>query len=315
MNIKSLVKHLYSLLHGSLKTSNSSSDLKRLSNDELLSLMRHDSHRIEKAVYNNILEAKQRVYEEKREKLAQIYQILEERNYPADEPTIIWSKQIYNAFHALETDFIQKNSQPVPDFDSKAAQPFAEFVRGRRSVRVWAEEQPAQDVLENIAHSMIDAARWAPTSGNRQPWRFLILQNSEEKALLRKIKEEHCTNAPLLIFVGMDVRLYGALGKSERSIFIDAGAAIMQMVLAAHKCGLGVCWNHFADDLVISRKSNQEIYSVFAERLNIPEYVTPIAIVAIGLPKFIPPEPARMEIKSLMADYNSSQELHSVKAL
>jgi nitroreductase len=147
---------------------------------------------------------------------------------------------------------------------------------------------------------MIDAARWAPTSGNRQPWRFLIITRREEKELLMKIKEEHCVTAPLLIFVGMDQRVYGALGKDERGIYIDAGAAAMQMVLLAHKCGLGVCWNHFADDLINSRKVNQDIYRRFARTMGIPEWIAPIAIVAIGIPEFLPPEPARMAVDGLM---------------
>ncbi|RUT04169.1 hypothetical protein DSM107010_58450 [Chroococcidiopsis cubana SAG 39.79] len=271
--------------------------------------MRHESHRIEKAVYNNILEAKQSVYREKWERLSVIHQILKDRGYPANEPTIAWSKQIYDAFEVLETDFIQRNSKLAPQFNPNAAKQFVEFLREKRSVRIWAEEQPAQCILEAIAYSMIDAARWAPTSGNRQPWRFVILSNLEDKELLKKVKENHCTSAPLLIFVGMDTRLYGAFGKSERSIYIDAGAAIMQMILLAHKCGPGVCWNHFADDLINSRNINKTIYSQFTKKLNIPEYIAPIAIVAIGYPSFIPPEPARMEIESLVIDSGKHKTL------
>lgn len=281
-------------------------DLSRLSNQQLLSLMRHESHRIEKGVYNNIFVSKQNYFQHLRKKLGQLYQLLEERGYSMDEPTIIWSKKIYSAFDNLEKDFILTNSKPPPEFNPNAAQPFVEFVRARRSVRVWAEKQPEPDVLEQIAYKMIDAARWAPTSGNRQPWRFLILKSREEKESLRKIKEEHCISAPLLIFVGIDTRIYGALGKSERGIFVDAGAAIMQMVLVAHKCGLGVCWNHFADDLINSREINKKIYTDFAKAFKIADYLAPIAIIAFGIPKFIPPEPARMEIKNLMVESKSS---------
>ncbi len=320
MNIKSQLKrlpgliHLYKIAKSSIKvTKNKTShnksnpyiDLQDLSNDQLLSLMRHESHRIEKAVYNNILEAKNNIYREKWERLGIIYKILKERKYSPNEPTIAWSRQIYDSFDNLETHFIQQNSRPAVEFNPNQKETFIKFLRTRRSTRVWADEQPPQDMLEKIAYSMIDAARWAPTSGNRQPWRFLILQSQQEKELLRTIKEEHCISAPLLIFVGMDTRLYGALGKEERSIFIDAGAAIMQMVLLAHKCQLGVCWNHFADDLISSRELNKEKYSNFTKKLNIANYIAPIAILAIGIPKFIPPEPARMEIENLMIEYRN----------
>jgi nitroreductase len=274
--------------------------LSSMSNDQLLSLMRHESHRIEKAIYNNILEEKYDIYHQKWEKLDEIYRILEEREYNLDEPTIIWSKQIYDNFHDLENGFIKKNSNIPAEFIPEACFSFVQFLSARRIVRVWNQKQPSISSLEKIALSMIDGAKWAPTSGNRQPWRFIILKTSEQKEMLRGIKEEHCINAPLLIYVGMDTRLYGALGEEERSIFIDAGAAIMSMCLVAHHCGLGVCWNHFADDLINSRESNKNTYSEFAQRLNIGEYIAPIAIIAIGVPEFIPPVPARMEIENLL---------------
>lgn len=313
MSIKNTIKEipgfvpLYRILKGKNDSSNNVYEkLSELTNDQLLSLMRHESHRIEKTIYNDILESKYSIYLEKWKKLDVIYQILESRGYDLNEPTIVWARKIYDAFDKLEQDFIQKNSLPASKFAPDLAEPFIEFLRARRSVRVWAEEQPDVQVLEQMAHNMIDAARWAPTSGNRQPWRFLILIKPEEKELLKGIKENHCISAPLLIFVGMDTRLYGAFAKSERSIYIDAGAAIMQMVLVAHKCGLGVCWNHFADDLINSRKDNQKIYSNFARKLNIPDYIAPIAIIATGVSKFIPPEPARMEIESLLIHSNEN---------
>jgi len=158
--------------------------------------MRHESHRIEKAVYNNILEAKHSFYEEKRERLRAIYEILDERGYPTGEPTNLWSRQIYDAFSTLEKDFIQLNSQLPQHFNPTAAASFVEFLRKRRSVRVWADNQPDDQDLREIARSMIDAARWAPTSGNRQPWRFMVLTDNEDKKLLRGLKEDHCLNAP-----------------------------------------------------------------------------------------------------------------------
>jgi len=267
--------------------------------------MRHESHRIEKTIYNDILGSKYETYRKKWDKLSNIYGILERRKYDMTEPTVIWSKKIYNAFDNLEEKFIRANSLPPTHFDPSQNLSFKSLLRSRRSVRVWAEQQPNQEEFDKLAYDMIDAARWAPTSGNRQPWRFLVLVKPEEKELLRGVKEQHCISAPLLIYVGMDTRLYGAFSNSERSIYIDAGAAIMQMVLLAHNSGMGVCWNHFADDLLSSRKGNQIVYSNFAERMGIPDYIAPVAIVATGVSKFIPPEPARMSIESLLIGANN----------
>ncbi|HDL64665.1 MAG TPA: hypothetical protein ENH12_04670 [Proteobacteria bacterium] len=275
-------------------------ELERLSDDELLSLMRHETHRIEKALYNNLLITKQKLFEEKRDRLGRIFRILQERSLSPEEPTVAWARRVHDGFDSLREKFIEPGSTPPPAFDPEAAGPFIQFLEARRSVRVWADNQPDQDTLKNIAGEMIDAAREAPNSGNRQAGRFRILQTPKEKELLAKLKEHHCVTAPLLIFVGMDRRLYGAMGKEERCVYIDAGAAIMQMILLAHRCGLGTCWNHLGDDLINSREENKKIYRRFSEMMDIPSYITPVAVIALGRAAFIPPRPGRMEHDSVM---------------
>ena len=262
---------------------------------ELLAIMRHESHRIEKAVYNDILDSKRSDYVRKRDRVVEIHVLLEQRGVRHDEPTWVWSRQIVDAFDALETDFIRARSTPSPSLDLAKIEPFLEFLQSRRSVRVWSDEQPDAAVLRRTAEQMITAAKSAPTSGDRQPWRFRIIDDPDEKALLHGIKEEHCTSAPVLVFVGMDRRVYGALGDGEAGLYIDAGAAIMQMYLLAHAAGLGMCWNHFARDLVDSRPKNQVTYARFAEALAIPDHVEPVAIVAFGAGRYVPPAPARTD--------------------
>lgn len=274
--------------------------LSRLSDDELLGLMRHNSHRIEKAVYNRILETKRAEFQSRHQLIALIHEILAARGFPMDEPSVAWSCKITECFGNLEEGFIRPNSSPTSlSIDLSKADRLIECFRRRRSIRVWAEAQPDEGTLLAIARRMIDAARWAPNSGNRQTWRFRTIVKEEERLLLRKIKEYHCVSAPLSVFVGMDGRLYGALGERESCMYIDAGAAIMQMMLTAHESGFGTCWNHFAEDLVCSRERNKKIYREFAEKLNIPEHIRPVAVVSVGVPRFIPPVPARMAIERL----------------
>jgi nitroreductase len=275
-------------------------DLHSLSTDQLLALMRHEAHRIEKTIYNDILEKKFPIYQRKWVRVGEILELLRSRGLPADEPTMAWARDIHQAFDALDDRFIKPRSTPGEPIDDGAVGRFVELVKRRRSVRVWAELQPDRHRLEALARELIDAARWAPTSGNRQPWRFKVLVDPEKKELLRGLKEGHCIAAPLLVFVGMDTRLYGALGAEERGVYIDAGAAVMQMVLAAHSAGYGVCWNHFADDLIRSRASNVEAYRRFSAALGIALHIAPIAVVAVGRPAFIPPVPARMNIDDLL---------------
>jgi nitroreductase len=271
-----------------------------LSSDELRAFMRHDAHRIEKAFYNRIFDSKRSYFDMRRGNVFSAFDRLVERGEPTDEPTVRWAKQIADEFERLEETFIGPQSRSPEPLDLARADEFLALVKTRRSVRLWADQQPTAAELETFAMTMIEAGTWAPNSGNRQPWRFRIITDQAEKDLLKGLKEEHCYNAPCLIFVGMDSRFYGALGENEAGLHVDAGAAIMLMKLCAHAAGFGVCWNHFCRDLLESRPRNGEIYSAFASALHVPEHVEPVAILAFGRAASIPPVPARQSPTQLL---------------
>ncbi len=56
------------------------------------------------------------------------------------------------------------------------------IIRSRRSIRRY---QPRPVLPEQLTR-LIEAAIWAPSAHNRQPWRFAILQSAESKALLAR---------------------------------------------------------------------------------------------------------------------------------
>jgi nitroreductase len=61
-----------------------------------------------------------------------------------------------------------------------------EAIKGRRSVREFLPDDVPQQDLELI----LDMARYAPITANNQPWKFLVVRNSKDKAMLQtKIKE------------------------------------------------------------------------------------------------------------------------------
>jgi nitroreductase len=276
--------------------------LNQLSREELLAILRHDCHRIEKSVYNNIFKSKRKYFEDKLEKVRLIFSILKQKNWYLDEhPVIQWAEQIEHNFYQLEEQFISVNkTEPSARINYEKAKQLVSDFKIRRSCRVWNEKQPTEDELKTFALQMIDAARWAPNSGNRQAWKFSIITEPEKRILLKGLKEKHCYSAPLLIFTGMDSRFYTPAYHLKDCLFIDAGAAIMQMVNIANSAGFGVCWNHFSEDLVKSRKQNIEAYKRFCKELNIPEYVKPVAIVSVGRAKFLPPTPLRLEVSELI---------------
>ena len=57
------------------------------------------------------------------------------------------------------------------------AEVIQDFIRSRRSVRAFLPKLIPQETLEAI----LETATWAPSAHNRQPWRFVVLTNQEEK--------------------------------------------------------------------------------------------------------------------------------------
>lgn len=106
----------------------------------------------------------------------------------------------------------------------------------RRSVR----EFTAQPVDGEAVKSLLEAARWAPSGLNNQPWRFVVVRSPETiDALSRLTKYSHVVKgAPLLIAVFLNhSEVYHHLKDAQAT-----GAAIQNMLLAAHSLGLGAVW-------------------------------------------------------------------------
>lgn len=282
-------RYLYSL----------SNDVTTMSSEELLALMRHEAHRIEKAAYSNLLGTRSSYYIKCRTRIFDAYDELNRRGQAAD-PTSVWAWNIAVEYEEITARLVPNNTEPEACFDDWAGNKFVDFVSKRRSIRLWANEQPAANELVKLAHKMIDAARWAPNSGNRQPWRFSILLDSKRKDLLRGLKEEHCIRAPCLIFVGMDMRFYRGTGAASSELFLDAGAAIMNSLLCAHASGLSACWNLLTRSLITSRFINQLRFERFRRAIGIPQYIEPTGLISFGIPAYSPPPPTRTAVKDLI---------------
>jgi len=271
-------------------------DFSRLSRHELFSIIQHECHRIEKSSYNNLTISRKDYYNTR---AATVENALSRVGRPRNEgesDVVRWARSILEAFPQISDKFVARLSSPPRTCnDRQTAESLLELYLDRRSTRVWAEKelQPCNDQLEQDAQDAILAASTAPSSGNRQPWRFALLNTPLRRQLLNGLKEPHCTESPYAIFCGIDTSVYGAFASTESAVFIDAGAAIMHMVDFLNSIGYGVCWNHLSQDLILSRPSNKDVYAQFCDALAIPEIIEPIAIVSFGRESFRPPKPPR----------------------
>lgn len=110
----------------------------------------------------------------------------------------------------------------------------------RWSPRAFADRPVEPEKLR----SMLEAARWSASSGNGQPWSFLIATREEPDAFARLVgclSEGNTTWAPRAPVLGMIVaRLVRAGGKPNRHAFYDVGLAMQNFVVQATAVGVYV---------------------------------------------------------------------------
>lgn len=269
---------------------------------ELYSLLMHETHRIEKASYNDLLRNKKSVFDKKVEKIKYIQNLIVSMDPAAkNNPVIQWCSRIIEGYPELNFNYVEKYSTLPRQFNIEFGEKVLLTYSSRRSCRLWGGLLDTEDIRKIII-GLIRAIKWAPNSGNRQGVRIKPLIAEKDRHLLIGLKERHCYSAPLVIFVGVDKRVYGAISSNEECIYLDAAAAIMQMILYIHSIGLGSCWNHFGLDMINSRSNNVKAFNIFKKSLNISDYIIPIALISIGVPKLITPAPERMPDSFFLLD-------------
>lgn len=162
-------------------------------------------------------------------------------------------------------------------------------IKNRRSVRAFTGE----DVSEREVEKIIDAARFAPSAGNIQPWEFVIVRDTEIKQKLAEasLNQTFIEEAPVVVVVCADEtqskRGYGSRGTTLYCIQ-DTAAATQNILLSACALGLGTCWiGAFQEELV-------------KKTLNMPSNVRPVAIIPIGRAAKRPRTPTKRAFKEIV---------------
>lgn len=151
--------------------------------------------------------------------------------------------------------------------------PISDVIKQRRSGRAYADKSVEQGVI----NALFEAARWAPSSMNEQPWRYIyaIRENIE---LWNKIFDTlmegnkiWAKNAPLLV-LSLAKKNFDRNGKPNNSARYDLGAANALLSIQATELGLNVHQMGGFD-------GNQ-----VRQNLNIGEDIELGVIMAIGYP-------------------------------
>lgn len=197
------------------------------------------------------------------------------------------------------------------------------LLRERRSVRRFTAQQPDDAQVAQL----LEAARWAPSASNRQPYRFLVAHDAERieamrqavtkatgalQASARADRQEAVSTylkhfdffggAPIvlapIVRLGPDL-LAAATGNAasqDASIprtLLDnvssVAAALTNLLLAAHALGLGACW--MTGPLVAERE--------LCVLLGVPRGWSLAALVPLGYPAEVPAAPPRKPVEAL----------------
>lgn len=178
------------------------------------------------------------------------------------------------------------------------------MIKHRRSIRRYKDKP----IPEKLIRQIIEAGRYAPSSHNSQPWRFVVITDKDTiKRLSDSIKtwfknkiklgafasifnkriKQTISAAEKRVFTDKDLFFYDApcmvfiYSKKGRFHAQDCAAAAQNMMLMACSSGVGSCWVGFAD-VVLSRSRKLRL------ELGVPKKHKLMATLVFGYPKSYP---------------------------
>ncbi len=170
-----------------------------------------------------------------------------------------------------------QSSPSIADFaamkDAITSYPIDTLLRQRWSLRSFSDQRVP---TEHIG-SLLEAARWAPSSHNEQPWSFFVALKEDAAAfqhLLQVLHEDNAEwaqHAPVLM-LAVAKQFHDWKRYANRYATHDVGLAIENLTIEATALGLGVC----------------QMAGFYGERARevyrIPQGYEPITAMALGYP-------------------------------
>jgi nitroreductase len=132
-----------------------------------------------------------------------------------------------------------------------------------------------QSIDEKLLYQLFEAARWAPSSYNEQPWKFIIARQEDEAAFAKlsevmdEFNQSWATDAPVIV-LGLAKQSFSANGRSNPHAEHDLGQAIAHLTFEATRHDLYV---HQMAGILPDKA--RELY-------DISEAYTPATMFAIG---------------------------------
>ena len=163
-------------------------------------------------------------------------------------------------------------------------------ILGRRSVRRYQEK----DIPDEILNSILEAARWAPSWANTQPWEIVVVKDMAIKEKIQKTVSPRnpsslaIINAPILLVICGQLKKSGYYDNQYPTKFgdwfmYDLGLATQNLCLAAHDSGLGT--------VIVGLFDHDRV----GEVIKLPADHEVLVLVPLGYPDQEPKPPRRRE--------------------
>lgn len=155
---------------------------------------------------------------------------------------------------------------------------FIDIAKQRSAVRKYTDKKVEKEKLDQI----LEAAHVAPTAGNRQPVRLIVVDDEQGLSVIGQSTNAYL--APLAIIVCSDHdKAWTRSFDNKKTTDIDASILTDHMMLQATELGLGTVWICKFDPDII-RKG-----------FKLPDNLEPVNILAIGYADSKPADPERHE--------------------
>ncbi|MDY7019153.1 MAG: nitroreductase family protein [Chloroflexota bacterium] len=173
-----------------------------------------------------------------------------------------------------------------------------EAIKTRRSIRRYRPEHVDEDKI----NAVIEAARWAPSWGNTQCWKFIVVKGEAVKSQLAETlaswnpvrSTSAIKQAPVVIVACAELGKSGfkegvpSTNKGDWYMF-DTALAMQNLVLAAHSLGLGT--------VHVGAFDAQEV----ARILEVPQGTVVVEMTPLGYPEREGKAPPRKELSEIVS--------------
>ena len=157
-----------------------------------------------------------------------------------------------------------------------------EAIKQRRRIVNFTDRPIEHATMTQI----LEAARWAPSGGNLQRWRFIVVTDARTKKLIGDVSPGLFGKPAAIVVICMEKRAR----RSQWNTWIEAceaGISAQNIMLSAFALGIGSC--------IIVSFAKEGVEAI----LELPEEIEPQLLVTLGYYKELPEPPGRLSLSEI----------------